>query len=263
MKMAYNDYNFDLSFYLQNDDIAKIWDDIKNNESYIFGNKKDNNITKAFFKALGGAYNRSQYIADEEMSFRKDFPKEVWLQNLHGDQYRQHETGRGALTPLAPSEESIKIFEKEIKKGSKPFTNLEDLKYILGKIENPIDRFGLEAIALNKPICAAPSGTAIRMMNLWDEISAKIKSNPNLYNGKMPNNYQMEQLCKTYLCGSRSHHTALEVETVLRNRRPANAFLSSNVSKAKQRSVDDFSIDYRTKNNLSKRKNTDSIKSKL
>ncbi len=210
MKTKYH-IHFDL--FLHNNDISVVWNRIKEEDNRMCPNEYI--ITKLFFNALGGAYSRSKDIEDE--SFRKNFPKYDWLQNPHGEQYRQHQTGRGALTPVAPSEESIKIFEEYIKKGYNPFNGSQDLEHILSKIENPIDKYGLKAIALNEPICAAPSGTAIRIMNLWDDISKQIKKES--YKGTVPTKLEIEELCRVYLCGSRDHHTESEVNSVLTNRR--------------------------------------------
>ena len=109
------------------------------------------------------------------------------------------------------------MVKEYIKKGHKPFKNLEDLHLILSKIQNPIDRYTLKAIFLNKETCAGPSATATRIINLWDDILKK--TNENSYIGKIPTKLQIEELCRVYLCGSRGHHTSIEVDNSLDNRR--------------------------------------------
>lgn len=208
-------YLIDFSPLLDSDDISDIWNKIKEIE-YPIDTENKHSISKGFFKALGGDWSRSTDIEDEKY-FRDNFPESDWLQNPFGSQYRQHQTGRGALTPIAPSTKSIEIVKEYIKKGYKPFKNLEDLGSILNKIQNPVDKNALNTIFLNKETCAGPSGTAIRIMNLWGDILKKTNENP--YIGEIPTKLQIEELCRVYLCGSRGHHTEIEVNNALDNRR--------------------------------------------
>jgi len=208
-------YLIDFSPLLDSDDISDIWNKIKEIE-YPIDTENKHSISKGFFKALGGDWSRSTDIEDEKY-LRGNFPESDWLQNPFGPQYRQHQTGRGALTPIAPSTESIEIVKKYIENEYKPFKNLADSCLILNKIQNRVDENALNTIFLNKETCAGPSGTAIRIMNLWGDILKKTNENP--YIGEIPTKLQIEELCRVYLCGSRGHHTEIEVNNALDNRR--------------------------------------------
>lgn len=209
-----HNYNIDLFVYLSESSIEKVWNDIINIQNKIFGEQNKYYLTRKLFKCLGGAWSRSTEIEDELKSFRTQFDEKDWRQNPFGKQYRQHETGRGALTTLSPSQEAIDIAKKEIQlRKLNPFENLEDLYFILSKIKNPIDKFGLHVIFLNVPICTAVSGTAVRIVNLWDKV-LKIQKNSSL-----PSINDMKNLSHLYLTGIKSHHTPIEVDFCLDNRR--------------------------------------------
>ncbi len=218
---AYTEYAVDLSDLLNNDHLPDVWNKIIIKQEEVFGKPSKEidayQLTRSFFKCLGGAWSRSEEIADESI-FRKLDNKQDWLQNPFGEKYRQHETGRGALTTLAPSQNAIDIAKNEIIKGCRPFQSSEDMYAILQKVHNPIDKFGLYVIFLNINICAAVSGTAIRIINLWDEITKKIKNRGDDVS-ELPSIETMKKLCHIYLTGSKNHHTPIEVDLSLLNRR--------------------------------------------
>jgi hypothetical protein len=210
-------YNIDLKNLINNDNIEYVWNQIKTIENSLFGKNHEYAISHIFFNELGASYNKSLNILDED--FRLKFDKSEWSQNPFGEQYRQHITGKGSLMPLAPSQESIAIFEKEIDNGRRPFTKLSDLEYILSKINNPIDRFGLKGIIMKQAIHSGPSGTALRIMNIYDDVKNKIKNNPDFKNLKIPNEYEMQELCARYLSGDKNHNTYFEINAATYNRR--------------------------------------------
>jgi len=205
-------YALDLSKEIEKPSMQIVWSDVQTLERRALGPDHKNEITKSFFNALGGSWSREETIQDELNTFRSLYPQQDWLQNPFGDQYRQHVTGRGALTPIAPSEAAIQLAEKEIHKGLRPFENLEDMLSILSKL-TPKDRFGLQAIFMNKPICAAPSGTALRIMNLWEQVSRQS------FSFSIPSMKEMEDLCIAYLAGEKSHHTQIEIGMSIDHRR--------------------------------------------
>lgn len=207
------EHNIDLSKQEKDDDIKTVWQNIIHTDNTHY------TISKALFEALGGDWSKSESITDEEKTFRQ-FPSQKWHINPFGKKYRQHRTGRGALMPLAPSEDALQIAEAEIQKNRKPFINHEDMMAILKKIDNPVDRFALHTLFMNQPVEASISGTAIRMMNLWEKIRCEERKKPEDERKSLPSMRDMEKLLYVYMVGEKAHHSSIDIHLTLRNRRP-------------------------------------------
>jgi hypothetical protein len=85
---------------------------------------------------------------------------------------------------------------------------------ILNKVDNNSDRFSLHSIFMNKPTVASISGTAVRILNFWDEITDKLSIEDKK---TAPNRWQMIELCQLYMAGEKQHHSNFEIERAAAN----------------------------------------------